>query len=463
VPDADLVVRGGAVVLRHGVERADVAITDGVVTAVGPDLGRTGVTEVDATGLHVLPGVVDPHVHFNEPGRTHWEGIASGSAALAAGGGTTYLDMPLNSLPATTDGPAFDGKRAAAEAASHADFGLWGGLVPGGLGRLEELAGRGAAGFKAFLCDSGVAEFAPVDDLTLVEGMRRCADLGALVAVHAESATMVAGLARRAVAAGRTGARDFAESRPVIAELEAISRAVFLAGETGCSLHVVHVSTPLGVELVERASAAGVDVTCETCPHYLVLTVDDLEELGAVAKCAPPLRSAADGDGLWKLIARGALPIVASDHSPCPPELKAGADLFQAWGGISGCQTTLNLLLAEGHGRRGLPLASVAAITAGNAARRFGLAGKGAIEVGADADLAIVDLSREWNLQTSELRYRHRHSPYAGRRVRGRVVRTLLRGRTVALDGRPVAPPGGRLLRPSVDRNGQRAGSQRTW
>ena len=447
VADADLVVRGGIVVHRTGAERADVAVADGRIAAVGPDLDVAGAEEIDAGGIHVLPGGVDPHVHFDEPGRTDWEGIATGSEALAVGGFTAYADMPLNSLPVTTTVDAFDRKRAAAEAASHVDFGLWGGLVPGNAGDLEPLVRRGALGFKAFLCDSGIAEFPPADDLTLAEGMRRCAALGAIVLVHAESSAMVAELTRRAAAGGRTGPRDFGATRPALAELEAINRALFLAGETGCALHVVHVSTAGGVELVDRARAAGVDVTCETCPHYLLLTAADAEELGAIAKCAPPLRSGDDREGLWRQIERGALSIVASDHSPCPPELKAG-DFLGAWGGISGCQTTRQLLLAHGHARRGLPLATVASLTATGAARRFRLAGKGAIEPGADADLALVDLGSEWTLRRSELRYRHRQSPYVGLPVRGRVARTVLRGRTVVLDGRLVGPPRGRLLVP---------------
>jgi allantoinase len=448
VPDADLVVRGGTVVTSTGTRGADVAIADGHIAAVGLDLDVAGAGEIDANGLHVLPGGVDPHVHFDEPGRTDWEGFATGSEALAAGGFTTCADMPLNSLPVTTTAGAFDRKREAAEAASHVDFGLWAGLVPGNAADLEPLARRGALGFKAFLCDSGIAEFPAADDLTLAEGMRRCAALDAIVLVHAESSAIVAGLTRRAAEAGRTSARDFAAARPALAELEAINRALFLAGETGCAVHVVHVSTARGVELVERARAAGVDATCETCPHYLLLTADDAERLGAVAKCAPPLRSAADRDALWELVERGVLPIVASDHSPCPPAMKEG-DFLTAWGGISGCQTTLQLLLAHGHARRGLSVDAVARLTATGAARRFRLAGKGAIEPGADADLALVDLSREWTLQRSELRYRHPHSPYTGLPVRGRVARTLLRGRTVMHDGRLAGPPGGRLLAPA--------------
>jgi allantoinase len=441
VADADLAVRGGYVVHEGGVLRHDVAVVDGRVAATGPDLRISAALELDAGGLHVFPGGVDPHVHFNEPGRADWEGIATGSEALAAGGFTAYVDMPLNNVPVTTDVAAFDRKRAAAEAASHVDFGLWAGLVPGNAGAIEDLWRRGAQGFKAFLCDSGLPEFPAADDLTLLEGMRRCVALGAIVLVHAENAAIVAELGRRAASEGRRGARDFADSRPILAELEAIDRALFFAAETGCALHVVHVSTPRGVELVERARAAGVDATCETCPHYLLLTVEDADRLGTVAKCAPPLRTPAERDGLWTLIERGAVTIVASDHSPCPPELKAG-DFLSAWGGIAGCQSTRSLLLAQDR----LSLPAVSAVTATSAARRFRLAGKGRIEVGCDADLAIVDLTHEWDLQPAELRYRHRVSPYVGRRLRGRVVRTILRGRTVQCDGDLTGPPRGRLV-----------------
>ena len=440
--DSELVVRGGTVVGPNGARREDVAVVDGRIAATGADLGMTGAAEFDATGMHVFPGGVDPHVHFNEPGHADWEGIASGSEALAVGGCTTYVDMPLNSLPVTTDTDAFDRKRAAAEAASHVDFGLWAGLVPGNADAIEGLWRRGALGFKAFLCDSGLPQFPPADDLTLLEGMRRCAALGAIVLVHAENAAIVAELGRRAAGEGRRGARDFADSRPALAELEAIDRALFFAGETGCALHVVHVSTPRGVELVERARAAGIDATCETCPHYLLLTADDAERLGPVAKCAPPLRTPADRDALWTMIERGVLPIVASDHSPCPPELKAGDDFLAAWGGIAGCQTTRGLLLARGR----LSAPAVAAVTATNAANRFGLAGKGRVEVGCDADLAILDLEREWELGHAELRYRHPVSPYVGMRLRGRVVRTILRGRIVQRDGDLPGPPSGRLV-----------------
>ena len=444
----DLVVRGGTVVTVTGSRRADVAVADGRVAAVGRDLPG-GRAELDARGLHVLPGLVDGHVHLNDPGRAEWEGVPTGSAALAAGGVTTYVDMPLNAHPPTVDGASFDAKLAATTGHARVDFALWGGLVPGPAEALEELAARGVVGFKAFMSASGVADFPAADDLTLLDGMRVAARLGLPVAVHAESDVLTAGLAARAVAAGTTTMRDYLASRPVVVELEAIGRALTLAREARCALHVVHVSTGRGVALVAAARAEGLDVSCETCPHYLVLDEEDAGRIGAPAKCAPPLRPAPEREALWAALRAGTLPMVASDHSPGPPELKSGDDLFAVWGGIAGAQTSLPLLLDEGHGRRGLTLATLVEVAARFPARRLALAGKGTVEVGADADLALVDLDVSWTLRTADLRQRHPVSPFVGRRLRGRVVRTVLRGRTVAVDGRPTGDPHGRLVRPA--------------
>jgi allantoinase len=429
---ADLVVRGGTVVLP-GVTpaRADVAIEDSRIAAIGPDLPG-GREEVDARGLHVFPGAIDAHVHFNEPGRADWEGWATGTRALVAGGTTTCLEMPLNSHPPTVDGQAFDAKLAAARASALADFGLWGGLVPGNLDRLEELAERGAIGFKAFMCDSGIDDFPAVDEEALGAGMERAAALGLPVLVHAESPAALAEPAG-------PGWRDFVASRPPAAELRAIETALALAGQTGCALHVVHVSTGRGAMLVAEARARGVDATCETCPHYLVLAEDDLEELGARAKCAPPLRPAAEREALWEALAAGWIAFVASDHSPAPPAMKLGRDFGAAWGGIAGCQFLLSVLVDAGR----LPLAAVAALTSAGVAQRFGLP-KGRLEPGADADLVLVDLAAAEAPASFD---RHGLSPFAGRPLRGRIVRTLVRGTTVLRDGRiAAAAPLGQLV-----------------
>lgn len=440
----DVLLRGGTVILpgAFGV-RADVSITDGCIDAIAPDLPGPAHEEVDATGLHVLPGVIDPHVHFNEPGRTDWEGWDSGTRALAAGGATACLEMPLNASPPTVDGDAFDAKLAAAQASAHVDFGLWGGLVGDDVDRLDELAERGVAGFKAFMCNSGIDEFPAVDDDELGAGMARAATLGLPVAVHAERPSALRDPAG-------PGWREFVASRPVPAELEAIECALSLAEETGCSLHVVHVSTGAGVALVAEARARGVDASCETCPHYLALTEEDLERLGTAAKCAPPLRPAAERDALWEHLTGGRIAFVASDHSPAPPALKAG-DFASAWGGIAGAQSLLALLLDEGHHRRGLALGAIAALTSQEAARRFRLP-KGRLEPGADADLALVDLGARHALRVEDLHDRHRLNPFVDRKLRGRVVRTILRGETVYRDGQIDGAARGRLLVPEPTR-----------
>ncbi len=441
----DLVIRGGAVVLPDGVQSLDIAVDDGRIVALEPGLAD-GRETVDAAGLHVLPGMIDPHVHLNEPGRTEWEGFATGSLAFASGGGTTLIDMPLNSTPPTVDAAAFAAKRAAGERSSRVDFALWGGLVPGNLDRLDELAAAGAIGFKAFLSNSGMADFSAADDVTLYDGMIRAAALGLPVAVHAEHDGLTAELARRAIAAGRTGVRDYLGSRPVVAELEAIDRVITFAQATGCALHIVHVSTGAGIARVAAAKARGVDVTAETCPHYLVLTDDNVAELGAVAKCAPPIRDRTTQAELWTRLLAGEVDWVASDHSPSPPELKTSADFFAVWGGISSIGQTLSLMLTEGVARRDLPLEKLTDLLAGAAARRFWLPRKGHLAPGFDADLALVDLSAESTLTVDDLRHRHRQSPYLGRKLRGRVVRTILGGRTIWSGGNPVGEPFGRFI-----------------
>jgi allantoinase len=453
----DLTVRGGTLVTPEGIVQADLAAAEGRIVAIGRDLDGSATEEIDARGLHVFPGVLDAHVHFNEPGRAEWEGFATGTRALAAGGATTYFDMPLNSYPPTIDGASFDLKLAAAQASSLVDFAFWGGLVPGNLDGMDELAERGVIGFKAFMASSGIDDFPMADDLTLYEGMQRAAKLGLPVAVHAENDRITRALAERAVADGRTSVRDYLASRPIVAELEAIQRAITIAGDTGCSLHIVHVSTGKGTSLVAEARALGrADVSCETCIHYLVLTEDDVEQLGAVAKCAPPLRSESEKEFLWRRVFggdpdvyRGDL-MVTSDHSPSPPEMKSDPNFFKVWGGISGCQHLLPLLLTEGYYKRELPLERIAYLTSGYAARRFGIVPeKGQLLVGADADLALVDLLLSYEVRAEDLFYRHKHSPYVGRTLRGRVVRTLVRGHTVFLDGQIVSEPIGRLVRPS--------------
>ena len=447
--DFKLIIRRGTVVTPTETRVTDLGIADGKIAALEAELKGSADDMIDAKGLHVFPGLIDSHVHFNEPGRTEWEGIATGSRALAAGGGTMFFDMPLNAHPPTTSAANFDQKAAAAQASSLVDFALWGGLVPDNLDRLEELNERGVVGFKAFMSNSGIEDFPCVPDRTLLAGMKRAAQLNQIVAVHAESEAITSELTRASLAVGKTSVRDYLDSRPIPAELDAIGRALEMAGETGCDLHIVHVSCGAGIALVVAAQKLGVKVTCETCPHYLALTEDDMVALGAIAKCAPPLRAEPAQSGLWQYLQAGQITSVGSDHSPAPPEMKTDANFFKVWGGISGIQHTLPILITEGHVKRSIALPLLSKLTSYNVAARFKLPPeKGSIAQGADADLALVDLGQTFEVKTEDLFYRHRQSPYCGRRLTGKVVQTILRGQTVFKNGEIVSKPDGRLVKP---------------
>jgi allantoinase len=448
----DLVIRGGRIVTPRETIEADIAVDGEFITAVERD-APAGNREIDASGLAVLPALIDVHLHFNEPGRADWEGASTGSRALAAGGGTLFFDMPLNSTPCTVDARAFDQKRAALAAVSVTDFALWGGIVPGNAGELAALAERGAIGFKAFLCDSGLPEFPRADDLTLYEGMREAARVGLPVAVHAESEEITKGLSRRLLAHGRCDVAAFLESRPVIAEVEAIRRAGALARETGCRLHVVHISSGRGIAAALEARALGADISIETCPHYLLFTEDDLLRIGALAKCAPPLRGRPDHDALWDSVLRGEVDMIASDHSPCPPAMKQRESFFDVWGGIAGVQWTLPALIEEGHHLRGLDLGMIARMISTNGARRFNLLDRGAIETGGYADLALIDLGAPQVVREETLFQRHRMTPYLGRSLRGIVRKTIRRGEVIYSDGTITALTRGMLVRPDSKRN----------
>jgi allantoinase len=436
VSDFDRIIVGGSVVTPVGIVEAAITIAGGKIATVGDLPNGSSADVVDARGLHILPGGVDSHVHFNEPGRTDWETIAHGSAALAAGGYASFIDMPLNSLPVTIDGESFDQKLSAMSASSILDFGLWGGLVPHNLGRLEELVARGVMGFKAFMCPSGIDEFPACNTHVLREGMERIASLGSILLVHAEDP------AHLHEPRGRTP-RDFVRSRPPEAEVDAIFRAIQLSGETGCRLHIVHVSTAEGARLIQQARERGVDVSGETCPHYLLYVDEDLERFGGLGKCAPPFRNAADREGLWRMLDDGTLPMVVSDHSPSTLARKQGDDYSRLWGGISGCQSTRQLLLG-----RAVPAAMVAEVTSTNVARRFGLASKGQIAPGFDADLWLLDIDSDDVVRREDLLYLNQFSVHEGHRIRGRTVITMVRGKTVFADGRVVATKRGHLLTP---------------
>ncbi|MDF2937650.1 MAG: allantoinase [Paenibacillaceae bacterium] len=420
--------------LRNEVRRLDIGIQNGIIAALAETLDSPAEHIIQAEGAVVVPGMIDIHVHLNEPGLAEWEGIPTGTAALAAGGCTTCFDMPLNGLPPTTTTEALALKEGLAKDRSRVDYGFWGGLVPGNLEQLEPLAEQGVVGYKAFLSAAGGKQegaFREVDDATLYAGMAEIARLGKILALHAESEQIVSAMTAHMIRSGRVSALDYARSRPVYAEVEAVKRALFYARQTGCALHFVHISTPEAVEEIRLARLSGQDVTLETCPHYLVLTEDDMTSIGPLAKCAPPLRSGKEQEGLWQALAREEIDMITSDHSPCPPEMKEASSWFEIWGGISGAQSSLELLLGEGHVRRGLPLPLLCRALATNPAERFGLySRKGEIALGMDADLALVEFA-PYLLEKKQLFDRHKQNPYTGRTMECRVLQTMLRGKVI--------------------------------
>ncbi|GCL73022.1 allantoinase [Paenibacillus naphthalenovorans] len=431
----DVVIKGGHIVGYDRIERMDIGIAGGVITCIQETIAESARMEIDARGQVAVPGMIDVHVHLNEPGLGNWEGIPSGSAALAAGGCTTYFDMPLNCLPPTTTVAALKEKLELAKQRSCIDYAFWGGLVPGNVEQLAPLAEAGVIGFKAFLSAAGGKQegaFREVDDRTLYQGMREIARLGKILALHAESEPIISALAAEKQSKGLVSAKDYLHSRPIYAEFEAVRRALYYAELTGCALHFVHISSPAAVMEIRTAKRAGLNVTLETCPHYLMLTGDAMEEIGALAKCAPPLRTEEELEGLWEAIRQGDIDMISSDHSPCPPELKVSDNWFDIWGGISGAQSSLELFLGEGYVRRDIPLPLLCRMLSTHPARRFGLhSTKGEIRPGADADLAIVDFSAPYVLQKEHLYDRHKHNPYVGKQMECRVKYTLVRGQLV--------------------------------
>jgi allantoinase len=448
---ADLVLRGRRVVTAGGVRPAAVHVSGGVIDRVAGYDDAAGGQVVEAGEAVVLPGLVDTHVHVNDPGRADWEGFEHATRAAAAGGITTVVDMPLNSLPPTTTVAGLEAKLAAAAGRSQVDVGFWGGIVPGNLGELPGLVAAGVLGCKAFLVDPGVEEFPPVGLGELEAAMGALRAAGAVTLVHAEAPGP---LAAAAAAVERSGAdrrsyRTWLDSRPDQAETEAVAAVAELAGRTGASTHVVHLSSAQALAPLLAARRAGVPLTAETCPHYLTLAAEDVPDGATQHKCAPPVRGAANRERLWAAMAEGAIATVASDHSPCPADRKHldDGDFLAAWGGISSLQLALPLVWTAARAR-GHTLADVARWMCAAPARLAGLGGrKGAIAAGRDADLVLLDPDATFRVDPASLQHRHPVTPYAGRMLHGVVLETWLRGRRVHDRGRFAAPSGAPLPR----------------
>ena len=427
--------------------RADVAfgVRDGKIAEVREARDAPGATPLGGRGV-VLPGLVDSHVHVNEPGRTQWEGFTTATRAAAAGGITAIVDMPLNSVPAVTSVAALEAKRAAARGQCHVDVAFWGGVVPGNADALPALAAAGVRGFKAFMSPSGVDEFAHVSVEDLARAMPAIAALDLPLLVHAELPRDLDAAAARLADADWTLPATWLLSRPARAETEAIAALAQLAKDTGARVHVVHVSSGEGAHAVAAARHGGARVTGETCPHYLTFAVEDVPFGATEYKCAPPIRDAEEREQLWQALVDGHLQLIASDHSPCPPELKRrGTGRFdRAWGGIASLELSL-AAVHTGAAARGIGIERIVEWMSAAPARLAGLAGKGALAPGRDADFVVFDPEIEWRVDPAGLQQRHPLTPYAGRMLRGRVLETWLAGERV-VSSAGVASPSGAML-----------------
>ncbi|HYM82401.1 MAG TPA: allantoinase AllB [Candidatus Limnocylindria bacterium] len=446
-PELRLVSR--RVVTPHGVVAAAVEVRDGRIAAIVPLVHAPAAPPTHDLGeAYLLPGVVDTHVHVNEPGRTEWEGFATATQAAAAGGVTTIVDMPLNSIPPTTSVAALTRKREAASGQCAVDVAFWGGVVPGNAGELEGLAAAGVAGFKCFLVPSGVDEFPPVGEAELRTAMPILARLGLPLLAHAELPQPIA--AAEAALAGQDPRRydTFLASRPEVAESEAIGLLLRLCEETGCAVHVVHLSASSAVGDLRRARERGLPVTVETCPHYLTFAAEVIPDGATMFKCAPPIRGRANRERLWDALREGVIDLVASDHSPCPPEMKqlAAGDFMRAWGGIASLQLVWPVLWTQALARGFAPVELVRWM-AERPARLAGLGSrKGSIVVGHDADFMVWDNAGRHDVEAEGLFQRHPQTPYLGRTLEGTVRSTYLRGRRVFHDGRLEVVDAGNAL-----------------
>ncbi len=414
VNDPELILHSPRVITPEGERSATLHIADGRIVAIDPG-------DADPSAPAILPGLVDPHVHLNEPGRTDWEGFETGTAAVAAGGVTTLVDMPLNSSPVTTTPRALRTKREAASGKLSADVGFHAGLVPGSEDQIAGLLDAGARGVKAFLCHSGIDEFPAVTESELRAVMPLLAERGAPLLAHAEIVSPASPMAdpRRYA--------DYLASRPNAFERDAIALLIDLCRETGCRTHIVHLADAGSLPKIAAARAEGLPLTVETCPHYLVFSAEEIPDGATEFKCAPPIRDAANRDSLWGGLAEGVIDFIASDHSPCPPAMKRldTGRFDEAWGGVSSLQITLPVVWTEAR-RRGHTLHDVVGWLAHRPAELVGV--DAGVRLGAAANLVLFDPEAEFVVEGARLKHRHKLTPYEGRRLQGVVRSTYLRG-----------------------------------
>jgi len=437
-------------VTPHGIKAAAVLIQDGrILDVVSPDQLPTQICTVDFGEAAILPGLVDSHVHINEPGRTEWEGFRTATRAAAAGGCTLLVDMPLNCLPATTTVAALEAKRKAADDQCQVDWMAWGGVVSNNQEHIEDLATAGVPGFKCFLIHPGIDGFTMVSERQLRAALPHLARTGLPLLVHAELPGPVEAATQRLAHADWSKYETYLQSRPDEAELSAIQLMISLCREYYFRLHIVHLATSRALDILRSAKSEGLPVSVETCPHYLHLASEKIPDGQTLFKCAPPIRSRENCEKLWQGLREGVVDLVTTDHSPCPPEMKRldEGNFRTAWGGISSLSLALPVMWTEANGR-GFTLIDIARWMAEGPARLAGCEShKGRLAKDFDADFVVFEPEAEFIAREEHLAYHHRVSPYLGERLRGVVKATYLRGKCVFADGQFPGEPGGREVR----------------
>jgi dihydroorotase len=444
----DLLVTGGTVVTPESSRRADVAIANGSIVAIEAPGTLSGATETyDAAGRHVLPGVIDGHVHFREPGLEYKEDFGTGSLAAVMGGITTVIDMP-NTKPPTDRAENVAEKQRLAEAHAYCDFGIVGVIVQDNVGEIETMAAAGVVGFKSFLGET-IGNIPAPDDGMLLEAFGVVAKTGLRYGFHAENNEILQHLIRRAKAAGRTDALAHLDTRPAVAEVECIQRVALFAKHTGTKIHIFHLSSRDGLAAIEEWRAKGVDITCETAAHYTFLSADAMSTLGSILRMNPPVREKGHGDALLDGLASGRVNAIATDHSPHTKEEKLSDDIWKAVSGFTGVEVSVRLFLTYGVNAGRLTLEQFVRASSEGPAKAWGLyPRKGAIRAGSDADLTVVDLAKTGVIAASHLHSKNNVTPFEGHRTKGEAVATICRGRIVMRDGELVGEPRGRMTRP---------------
>lgn len=446
----DILIENGKVVSPEGIYEKNIAVTNGKIAEIlDRDVAADAKKVIDARGNYVFPGFIDTHAHLNEPGYEWREDYRHGTAAAAVGGFTTVIDMPIQNEPAVIDGAAVDAKLKAVSDEAYIDYALWGGIVPENLASLEEMDRKGCVAFKSFVSPTSPG-FSPLNYGEAYEAMKVIREFGGRAGFHCEDFSMIKHLEESMKKAGRVDWQGFLDSRPVIAEMVATTAIIEIAKATGCKVHICHVSSPDVAEKIKEAQAEGYDITAETCPHYLSMTEDELLQNGALFKCAPPLRTKSDVDRLWDYVVDGTFSGIGSDHSPASYDEKFVEidgkkieNAFDPWGGMSGLQTVVQTVFYEGCIKRDLSPVFMAEVMCKKAAKAFGIYGKkGDIKPGFDADFVIIDPEKEWEVTAENLQYLNKISSFVGKKGRGAVVKTILRGEVVAEDGEVKGKPG---------------------